>query len=163
MECLLAKKIVNGLESDINVSADGPMAFYITLSPNTQNFPVSLVFKDDDKTTIYDCQFYKCSTIKTIEIPEGVTTLNDCCFAYLMNSTITLPSTITTINGDILEASSDTILIIKATTPPTAQSANFLGNVGDNIISIKVPSSSVNTYKAAARWCDFANIIQAIS
>lgn len=49
-------------------------------------------------------------------------------------------------------------LICRATTPPSLNAQAF----GSNLVSIQVPAESVDTYKAATNWSNYASIITAI-
>ena len=72
---------------------------------------------------------------------------------------LTIPSSITEISSSITTLNELETLTCKATTPPTIN--NSLTNT-PNLIAIYVPAASVDAYKAASGWGDFASIIQAI-
>jgi hypothetical protein len=63
-------------------------------------------------------------------------------------------------DGAFRACSNLTTLTVQATTPPTLGSSALSGT-NTNLV-IKVPSASVNTYKAASGWSDYASKIQAI-
>lgn len=80
--------------------------------------------------------FYGCSSlIEAPIIPEGVTSM----YATFRNCT--------SLNGKF---------IIKAVTPPVINQYTF---EGVNVVSIKVPAQSVQTYKTASGWSDYADKI----
>lgn len=81
-------------------------------------------------------------------------------FQYL--ETVTIPDSVDTI-GDYAfsNCSNLTSLTVKATYPPTLGSGVFT-NTNSNLV-IYVPAESVNDYKAASGWSDYASKIQAIS
>lgn len=81
-------------------------------------------------------------------------------FQYL--ETVTIPDSVDTI-GDYAfrDCSNLTSLTVKATYPPTLGSDVFT-NTNSNLV-IYVPAESVNDYKAASGWSDYASKIQAIS
>ena len=79
--------------------------------------------------------FYDCNLTEAPVIPNSVTNLS---YAF---------SNCTSLNGKF---------IIEAVTPPTINQYTF-DNV--NVISIKVPASSVQAYKTASGWSDFADKI----
>lgn len=81
--------------------------------------------------------FYGCTSITTVNIPSGITSIGQGCFSNC--------SGLTTVK-------------VEATTPPTLGASVFDGT---NLQNIYVPSASVETYKTSG-WSDFASIIQPI-
>jgi hypothetical protein len=55
----------------------------------------------------------------------------------------------------------DLTLIIRAVKPPSLNGSFMLGG-GGAVISIRVPAESVQAYKSAANWSNYAPIISAI-
>lgn len=101
---------------------------------------------------------------KLVEIPpfaEGMTAVQNWCFIGCTSLThIELPSTINMIKGQAFYGCGSLgYILIKATTPPTLDSVA----VPSEIASIFVPDASVDAYKAATRWSDFAAKIRPIS
>ena len=82
--------------------------------------------------------FYECSGLTSITIPNSVTSIGDYAFIY---------------------CSGLTSITVEATTPPTLGSAVFENT---NNCPIFVPAKSVDAYKAATNWSEFANRIKAI-
>ena len=72
-------------------------------------------------------------------IPNGVTTIEDYAF---------------------YQCSSLTSITVNATTPPTLGGENCFDNT--NNCQIYVPAGSVNAYKTATNWSEYASRIQAI-
>jgi len=95
------------------------------------------------------------------EIPEGITKIGDYCFWQSQISSVTIPSTVSEIGSQAFfwcpNLESVTIL---ATTPPLLGDYVF----GDNKSGRKiyVPSESVDAYKAAEGWSEYAADIMAI-
>ena len=101
---------------------------------------------------------------KLVEIPpfaEGMTAVQNWCFIGCSALThIELPSTITQIKGQAFYGCGSLgYILIKATTPPTLDS----NALPAEIASIFVPDASVDAYKAATRWSDFAAKIRPIT
>ena len=115
-------------------------------------------------------------------IPEGVTTLKDMSFGWVMTylmANISLPNSLTTIEScafyDCRTISEITIpenvryiggwnietlskIYCKAKTPPTLEGNPFNGSQASTK-TIYVPTESVETYKKANVWRDFAHLI----
>ena len=91
-------------------------------------------------TTIEANAFVRCEKLRTVTLPSSVTSLGDGAFSHChVLGTVTC----------------------KATTPPTMGDTVF----GDDrwLTAIYVPSGSVNAYKAADGWKDYASIIKPIN
>ena len=103
------------------------------------------------------------SNLTTATIGNGVTTIGENAFAVCINLvTVTIGTGITTI-GDSAFANSNLSLAsvtVKATTPPELGGGVF--NESANNMVIYVPAESVETYKAAINWSDYALYIQPI-
>lgn len=138
----------------------------------------------DSVTTIGYAAFIWCESLTSVTIPDGVTSIGNYTFEYCYSLTsVTIPDTVWKIYsaafGDCISLTSVTIgdgvtqinkaafsgctslisVYCKATTPP------FLGNndVFDNNASgrkIYVPAGSVNAYKSATRWSEYADAIE---
>ena len=110
-------------------------------------------------TSIGDYAFYYCSSLTSINIPNGVTTIGDYAFTYCSSLTsITIPNSVTYI-GDaaFYGCNSLTSIYCKATTPPRGYIAIFY-EISSNC-KIYVPKESVEAYKTAAYWSDYAAAI----
>jgi len=110
----------------------------------------------DTDIPIYDEELAKMPTGTSIEFAEGVVDISGQLGAY---EDVTLPSTFTGFIDTQPINAATTTLTSKATTPPSV-GENDLG--GSGLTAIFVPSSAVDTYKAASGWSNFASIIQAI-
>ena len=140
-------------------------------------------------TSIGNSAFFNCGSLASVNIPTGVTTIGSSTFRDCRNLTsINLPSSVTSIDsrafyqctgltsctigsgvtsiGDSAfnKCSGLTSITVEATTPPTLVPyrgvyENFLYT---NDCPILVPAASVDTYKAAEGWSDYASRIQAI-
>lgn len=112
-------------------------------------------------TKIPDWAFEYCHNLKKVNIPEGVTTLGEYCF-YLADGIeeVTLPSTITEISDKAFDlASGIKTFKILATTPPIIDTKTFYQT---SIDYFYVPAESVEAYKTATNWTNYADKIFAI-
>ena len=112
-------------------------------------------------TKIPDWAFKYCHNLKKVNIPEGVTTLGEYCF-YLADGIeeVTLPSTITEISDKAFNlASGIKTFKILATTPPIIDTKTFYQT---SIDYFYVPAESVEAYKQATNWANYADKIFAI-
>lgn len=109
--------------------------------------------------TIDASAFYGCSSLRNITIPNGVASIGDYAFkACYSLSNITIPTNVTSIGIEAFkDCSSLSSVTINAATPPSLGSSVFYGVNAS--LQIKVPSGSVDTYKAASGWSVYADKI----
>ena len=116
-------------------------------------------------TSIGEEAFAYCSSLASVTIPDSVTSIRKEAFAYCSSLTsVTIPDSVTSIGGyAFLDCSSLTSVYCKPTTPPTAiekyygEWAAFLNNASGR--KIYVPRNSVEAYKLAEYWSDYASYI----
>ena len=96
------------------------------------------------------------------EIPEGITKIGDNCFWWSQISSVTIPSTVSEIGRQAFSLCDNLESVtILATTPPTLGAFAFNDNKSGR--KIYVPSESVDAYKAAEGWSEYAADIMAIA
>ena len=134
-------------------------------------------------TTIGDNAFDCCNSLTSVVIPNSVTTIGEDAFRYTRLTSVVIPNGVTTIKdftfqgcyeltsvvigssvtsisaSAFLFCSKLTSITIKATTPPII-GANAFDSMSIN--TIYVPAESVEAYKTAEYWSEFASRIQAM-
>ena len=164
-----------------SVTTIGDYAFEFCRSLTSVTIP-------DSVTTIGKCAFRGCSSLREFNgkfasedgrcliidgtlnsfapaglteytIPDSVTTIGNYAFSYCRSLTsITISNGVTTIGGDAFyECSSLKKVYCKAVTPPAGGSWMFYGNASGR--KIYVPTESVEAYKSAWGWRDYADDI----
>ena len=112
-------------------------------------------------TSIEEGTFALCDKLEEVILPEGLVSLGNQAFLKCYGlKTITIPSSVTNIGSNaFLLCSALSSVTVKAVVPPVASSGLF---VMSGIQNIYVPAESVEAYKTAPVWSDYANLIQAI-
>jgi hypothetical protein len=118
------------------------------------------VWIPEGQEIIYQRTFSLCSSLTSVVIPEGVKEIKVNAFAQCSKlSEITIPKTVTTIGDYVFTRCSGlTRITVLAETPPTSGKNPF----NETNCPIYVPAGSVEAYKAAAYWSDYADRIQAM-
>ena len=113
-------------------------------------------------TTIGYMAFYDCHHLTSINIPDSVTSIGEQAFLGCTSLiSVTIGSGVTSIGNSAFENCTGlTSVTVEATTPPTLGSGAFEADAEER--KIYVPSASVNAYKAAENWSDYAEDIEAI-
>ena len=102
----------------------------------------------------------------SVTIPDSVTEIGDSAFYWCDSLTsITIPDSVTDIGYDAFYGCSGlTSVFCERTTPPTAYLGDypswkaFINNAADR--KIYVPAESVDAYKEADGWKDYADAIE---
>ncbi len=113
----------------------------------------------DSVTSIGSYAFYGCSSLTSVTIGNSVTSIGTSAFSVCSSLTsVTIPDSVTSIEwGAFGLCSSLKNVYCKPTTPPTGASVMFDFNVSGR--KIYVPTASVEVYKSAQYWKDYADAI----
>ena len=114
----------------------------------------------DNVTTIGDYAFYKCNTITNVHIPNSVTTIGAEAFDSCSKLTsVTIPESVTFIGYyAFYNCSQLASVYCTATTPPSMGGASIFSKNATNR-TIYVPMESVDAYKCAEQWSEYADAI----
>ena len=109
-------------------------------------------------TLIGDYAFRDCTALTSVTIPDSVTSIGSGAFSGCTSLTsVTIPNSVTSIGeGAFYKCTSLTSVYCKPITPPSLGRSAFSGA---NITKIYVPRNSVEAYKAAEYWSDYASDI----
>ena len=132
---------------------------------NLSEFNGQLV-SEDGKCLVIDGKLYAFAPEGLTEytIPNGVTTIGNYVFLGCSGLTsVTIPDSVTTIGRDAFyNCSSLTSVYCRPATPPTAEVYDNYWHAFDENASgriIYVPTESVDVYKSATGWSDYADAI----
>lgn len=105
--------------------------------------------------------FSNCTGMTSLVMPNSITNIERYAFSNCRSLTsVTLPSSITTIGDSAFyHCNSLASVTVNATTPPTLGTSTFSST---NNCPIYVPAASVNAYKTAENWSNYASRITAI-
>lgn len=112
-------------------------------------------------TRIENATFYGCRHLGNITIPNSVKHIGNGAFNGCGNlSDIVVPNSVTSIGEYAFADVRLRTLIVEAQTPPTIGTAVFESMYGNTVPTIYVPAASVEKYKAAEGWKDYADKIK---
>ena len=116
----------------------------------------------DNVTAIRQYAFYDCSSLTSVTIPDGITTIESSAFSGCSSLTsITIPNSVTTIGAYAFNrCSSLEFVYCKPIVPPSLESTYVFNNNASGR-KIYVPTESIEEYKAAENWCEYADVIVA--
>ena len=140
-----------------SVTSIGDWAFSNCTSLNIVTIPNSV-------TKICQSAFYKCIKLTSVDLGNGVISIDGSAFDSCSSLTsITIPDSVTYIgNSAFRDCTRLTSVYCKATTPPCADARGGAWDAFDNNASgrkIYVPMESVDAYKAAPGWSEYADAI----
>ena len=148
------KRNAKSVEIYDSVKSIGNRAFQYCSSLTSITIPNSV-------TRIGDSAFYTCDRLTGITIPNSVTIIGYDAFYNCDRLTgITIPNSVTNIgNRAFIYCHKLTEVTVQATTPPSLGSDAFYDS---GISRIYVPADSLDAYKTADGWKDYADKIWAI-
>lgn len=146
---------VGTIEFNDYVTSIGRDAFFICYKLRSITIPNSVI-------SIGEGAFESCSGLTSITIPDSVTRIGEDAFYECTSLTnVIIPNSVTSIDSYAFsDCTNLTSITVESTTPPTLGIGAFDNNASGR--KIYVPSASVNTYKTATNWSDYANDIEAI-
>ena len=135
------------------VTSIGEQAFSSCTSLTSVTIP-------DSVTSIGDKAFYDCKSLTSVTIPGSVTSIGDNAFYDCTSLTsVTIPDSVTSIgNAAFYKCAALDTVIVKGTTPPALLELVFFYT--DHNIKIYVPAASVEEYKKAKNWKEYADRIE---
>ncbi len=138
---------------DDGLCIDGSTAVYCRPNATSVTIP-------DSVTEIGSAAFLGCVTLTSVIIPEGVTEIGSQAFADCRSLTsVTIPASVTSVSYlAFAYCSSLKEVYCKPTTPPTGDSSMFYDNASGR--KIYVPTKSVDAYKSAECWSDYADYFE---
>lgn len=111
-------------------------------------------------TTIGEAAFSDCDNLVSVVIGNSVITIGQQVFFNCPLTSITLPPSIREIGRAVFALVTLRTITCKALIPPIIDGA---GGYPPSLTAVYVPAASVDAYKAAENWSDYANIIQPIT
>lgn len=133
-------------------------------SATTPNLPICEKIKINCQPTRLGNHFLSdFVNLTSLDIPSTVTELGTMCFSGCGFLTFTIPSQITTLGDEpFRKCLSLHTVYCEPTTPPTAGTWANIFNGCTALAHIYVPSESVEAYKQAKGWSDYASFIEAM-
>lgn len=103
--------------------------------------------------------FLNCASLERLVIPEGyLVTGRAICEKCYSLTLLDLPSTLQTMgDGALFGLSNNVTVVCRAVTPPS------FGTFNNNPLALYVPDGSVDAYKSASGWSQYAKYIKPLS
>lgn len=148
--------VTNYASANVNV----PSGSVTNKLPQVIDKSVTTITADDltGATSIAQYAFYNCRSLTSITLPSTLTSIGYGAFYNCSGLTsITIPEGVTSISWHAFNGcSSLTSMRVRATTPPTLSDVSAISTA---TTQIQVPMASVEAYKTATNWSNFADII----
>lgn len=157
--CISIKEIYVGTGSKASVVVDSK-AFYGCTALQSVTFKYGA-----NKITINERAFQGCTSLETLTIPSGLSSgglhIGERAFYGCGKLTeVDLGAYIESIGTYAFYRSTGSLKVTcRVSDPPTGASQMFFTPTATMTLEIRVPSNSVNTYKAKLYWRDYANYI----
>lgn len=109
----------------------------------------------DGVHSIGEGAFSSCSNLKNVIIGNGVTAIENCAFEFCYNlKKVIIPQNVTSIGRGAFYGSWFMEVYCQSTTPPAGAHSMF-----SEVLTIYVPKESVDAYKKAKYWKEYADYI----
>lgn len=104
--------------------------------------------------------FGHCSSLESVTIPKGITYIEGYTFTGCTSlSSIEIPASVTQIANEAFSGCTSLgNIYCRGAYPPVDDLQNAFKNIDTSIVTVFVPSRSINLYKAAEGWKKFSNI-----
>ena len=137
-----------------SVTSIGSRAFYICYS-------LSSVVIPDSVTSIGSHTFYYCYSLSSVVIPDSVTSIGASAFRYCYSlSSVAIPDSVTSIGASAFGyCYGIKEYHFKPLTPPTLSATSAFSGIPKDCV-IYVPVGSLEAYKTATNWSNYASHMQ---
>lgn len=149
-------KVKNSVVTIKGLTTYGQKQTEIIIPETIEGYPVTAIQTIPDGSSV----FSEAENLAHVTIPDSVTTIGSYAFSGCSNlASITIPENVTSIGNWAFErCTSLSIVTVKCNTPP--RPGYILFSSCPELKTIIVPESSVDAYKSADGWSNYADIIE---